>query len=199
MKRIDQAENTKRKILKAAIDLMGEQGKKGLTASALIERAEISKGALYHHFKSLDQVPFAAFEVFVEDFVAVSYQDYRTGKKYLLSLGENHFKTICERNKLTRAYIAFLESSLDNPEIKKYIEQMVFQLIDYMQEAIFYFYKCRLSKKQKEHLAFLIGVILDGMALYYLIMEDKSLFMESWKILVKMVDDYLTNLSVKEM
>lgn len=50
------------KIITAACELIGEHGYAGVTASALVKRAGISKGGLYHHFDRLNDVIIAAYE-----------------------------------------------------------------------------------------------------------------------------------------
>ena len=53
---------TRAQIIAAACDLIGERGYEGVTTAALVERAGVSKGGLYHHFESLTDVIMAAYE-----------------------------------------------------------------------------------------------------------------------------------------
>lgn len=57
-----QGEQTKELIVEAACDLISESGYHSVTAAALIERAGVSKGGLYHHFRTLDDVIIKAYE-----------------------------------------------------------------------------------------------------------------------------------------
>ena len=56
------AYKTRAQIIDAACQLIGESGYEALTAAALVEKAGISKGGLYHHFDRLTDVVIAAYE-----------------------------------------------------------------------------------------------------------------------------------------
>lgn len=47
-------ENTQRKLIDAALQLLHEEGFKGATLQAIARRAQVSLGALQHHFKTRD-------------------------------------------------------------------------------------------------------------------------------------------------
>ena len=53
---------TRARIIEAARSLIGEQGYEAMTASALVEKAGVSKGGLYHHFDRLTDVIVAVYE-----------------------------------------------------------------------------------------------------------------------------------------
>ena len=77
---------TREKILASALQILGESGHEGLTSQALIEKAGISKGNLYHHFKTLDEVPVAAFEAILEELqslVDVNFDMVEWNEKHL--------------------------------------------------------------------------------------------------------------------
>ena len=47
---------TRDKILFAAAEIFDEHGYAGATLSMILKRAQVTKGALYHHFRSKDQI-----------------------------------------------------------------------------------------------------------------------------------------------
>ena len=53
-------ENAKTKLLGAALGLIRERGFSATTVDALCERAGVTKGAFFHHFKSKDELGVAA-------------------------------------------------------------------------------------------------------------------------------------------
>jgi TetR/AcrR family transcriptional repressor of nem operon len=55
-------ENAKTKLLNAALALIRERGFSATTVDALCERAGVTKGAFFHHFKSKDELGVAAAE-----------------------------------------------------------------------------------------------------------------------------------------
>lgn len=62
MARQVRSEATRRKLLDAAIDVFGEVGYVAAGRTAIIERAGVTKGALYHHFESMDALVTAIIE-----------------------------------------------------------------------------------------------------------------------------------------
>ena len=54
--------NAKQKLLDAAFALIRERGFSATTVDALCERAGVTKGAFFHHFKSKDELGVAAAE-----------------------------------------------------------------------------------------------------------------------------------------
>lgn len=62
MARQVRSEVTRRKLLDAAIDVFGEVGYVAAGRTAIIERAGVTKGALYHHFDSMESLVVAIIE-----------------------------------------------------------------------------------------------------------------------------------------
>lgn len=62
MARQVRSEATRRKILDAAIDVFGDVGYAAAGRAAIIERAGMTKGALYHHFDSMEALASAIID-----------------------------------------------------------------------------------------------------------------------------------------
>lgn len=62
MARQVRSETTRRKILDAAIDVFSEVGYSAAGRGAIIERLGMTKGALYHHFDSMESLASAIIE-----------------------------------------------------------------------------------------------------------------------------------------
>jgi AcrR family transcriptional regulator len=62
MARQVRSEATRRKILDAAIDVFNEVGYAAADRSAIIERTGMTKGALYHHFDSMESLAAAIID-----------------------------------------------------------------------------------------------------------------------------------------
>lgn len=56
----------KEKFLFATFEIIAEKGAEALSASELIKKTESSKGALFHHFKTLDELCLASLSFFKE-------------------------------------------------------------------------------------------------------------------------------------
>lgn len=62
MARQVRSEATRRKLLDAAIEVFGEDGYVAAGRTSIIERAGVTKGALYHHFESMESLVTAIIE-----------------------------------------------------------------------------------------------------------------------------------------
>lgn len=65
-KRTEQAENTRRKLLYTAYQLIREEGYPALTIRKLCERSGVSTGAFYHHYSSKEDLITQGFMTFDE-------------------------------------------------------------------------------------------------------------------------------------
>lgn len=54
--------DTRAAIIEAAVSILGHEGPAGLTASALTRAVGISKATLFHHFRTIDEIPLVALE-----------------------------------------------------------------------------------------------------------------------------------------
>ncbi len=83
-------ESTYHKILNAAYELFSEKGYEATGISMIVERAGVSKGALYHYFKSKEELLFSVFEMVLsealkENTLKIPFQE--DPKKALLDMG----------------------------------------------------------------------------------------------------------------
>lgn len=76
MIRIEQAKNTKSKILETARTLAIENGFENLTIREVCKNAGISIGAFYHHFKSKEELMNESFMIYDET-LALNLNNYR--------------------------------------------------------------------------------------------------------------------------
>lgn len=66
-RRAKAATATRKRILKATLELYRELGVAGTTLSAVAERADVARGTILHHFGSADGLLGAAVELLLED------------------------------------------------------------------------------------------------------------------------------------
>lgn len=85
--KIVQGQETRQRLVDAAVAVIEDPGK-SMTTKSLLDEAKITKGAVYHHFQSLDELWLEAFEAIVrgreprERFVdkqATSLSEYLSG------------------------------------------------------------------------------------------------------------------------
>src|SRR5439155_22310581 len=54
-------ESTRQRIVSAAVSLFAEQGYDATSVNQVVQRAQVAKGALYHHFTSKDDLLFEVY------------------------------------------------------------------------------------------------------------------------------------------
>ncbi len=78
IRRVRDAERTIALLKKATMDQLISSGFAGLSVGPIAERAGVSCGALFHHFRSKDRLVAAAFEELLKDFAE---QMHEVGRK----------------------------------------------------------------------------------------------------------------------
>ncbi|MFN9068303.1 MAG: TetR/AcrR family transcriptional regulator, partial [Bdellovibrionales bacterium] len=83
----------KEKFLIATLEIVAEKGPEGLSASELIKRTDSSKGALFHHFKTLEELCYSSLVYYVE-FLSQNFHLKPTGnfKDCLINFTEDSKK-----------------------------------------------------------------------------------------------------------
>jgi AcrR family transcriptional regulator len=61
-RRVDRGQTTRQRLIEVATELFAQRGYEGTSIEAVLERAEVSRGSLYHHFPGKDRL----FEAVVE-------------------------------------------------------------------------------------------------------------------------------------
>ena len=135
---IDNSHDTKKKIVFSAIELLAKGGYEAFTAKNIVNKAGISKGSLYHHFKSIDDIPVEAIK------------QLRNSKMYLPSLKldlffsiddylNNYYDLFIENAKerdILSIYLFFDQKSLDNEEYRINKNYITDDLLNYHKPQI---------------------------------------------------------------
>lgn len=109
-------------ILDAAIEIMSTEGYEGLSASRLAAAASISKANLFHHFRTLEDVPIAAFEVIANQIVAAQLPANGTAHDFIAAMGELALATLAERRGFYAAYVSFLARAVFELRLKHSVQ-----------------------------------------------------------------------------
>jgi AcrR family transcriptional regulator len=95
----DRRAATQGAILKAARKLFGEAGFQATTMDDIASAARVAKGAVYHHFKTKEDVFEAVFEEVSRDLVAEIAKVSRAEKDVLVAMaaGTQHYLAACAK------------------------------------------------------------------------------------------------------
>jgi AcrR family transcriptional regulator len=87
----ERSTETRKRLLKATIDLLIERGYARLTTADIAKRAGVSNGARVHHFPTKEELVVAANEQAYADAIALGTQRARSSKKPVRDLIEDLF------------------------------------------------------------------------------------------------------------
>ena len=115
-------ENMKRKIVRAATKNFAKKGYANTTIDLVAKSAKVSKGGLYHHFQSKEDL-----------FIAVLFQNiafvketnstlYQNPKNLLRDLEETYDQVIDGPIDLARIWVEGVAESMYNPKLRKLLE-----------------------------------------------------------------------------
>jgi AcrR family transcriptional regulator len=95
----DRRAATQAAILKAARKLFGDDGFQATTMDDIASAARVAKGAVYHHFKTKEDVFEAVFEEVSRDLVAEIARVSRAEKDVLIAMatGTQHYLAACSK------------------------------------------------------------------------------------------------------
>jgi len=95
----DRRAATQAAILKAARNLFGDGGFQATTMDDIASAARVAKGAVYHHFKTKEDVFEAVFEEVSRDLVAEIAKVSRAEKDVLVAMaaGTQHYLAACSK------------------------------------------------------------------------------------------------------
>jgi len=121
---------TRRSILRAAVEIISHSGLDALTAGRLIEQASISKGGLYHHFRTMEAVETEVLELLTQGLL-MDIREYPSpeSKDDFFELMESQLlRCFAVDNLYVRALFGFISASAHNKTrqcmIRRFIDEV---------------------------------------------------------------------------
>ncbi|MCB1516934.1 MAG: TetR/AcrR family transcriptional regulator [Hyphomicrobiaceae bacterium] len=181
-------EDTRNRILDAAIGLLGEAGIEGFSAANLAAVAGVSKANLFHHFESLDQIVLEAFERFALNMPMMTPTEDMDLRGWLIGMGDSMFGLDERESEAVRAYFLFVAKALFDEKLRKTVLGTVEQASAMMIDIVRQFSRAGTSDTEVEALGNLIFTTADGMALHFFAFpERRHLVAAGWGALVNAV------------
>ncbi|WP_415901316.1 TetR/AcrR family transcriptional regulator [Neptuniibacter sp. QD29_5] len=120
------ADLTKSLILNAAIRIISEDGLQALTAGRLIAEAGVSKGGLYHHFRTMTEVEIEVLQLLSSKLLLSlqSYQAPKTKVEFLDRLETEFFDCLITHDETARALFGYVSSTTFNQQIRVLLRQL---------------------------------------------------------------------------
>lgn len=122
-------------IVNAAVEIFLEKGFEGASMAAIAEKAQISKGGLYHHFSSKDEILYYANEKLNEpiyEYVrrASENPDPVAGIRWYI---KNYVCYWLEHQKELTFFFLSMVKAISSPEIWKHYEEYYNHMIDFIE------------------------------------------------------------------
>ncbi|HTB30960.1 MAG TPA: TetR/AcrR family transcriptional regulator [Bacteroidia bacterium] len=153
--------NTREYILKTALHLFMENGYKGTSYQDLIKKTGLSKGAIYHHFKSKDDILTSVFEFMYKASVQATplepesvVKDEQSFIKLYVDIKKAQlegFKKFLGVKKIKfNRFLFFFEAINENDALKKFGAEALRYEIDFLEKFFIGLKKHRKLPKDKD-------------------------------------------------
>ena len=182
-------------ITQAAIEVFLEKGYENTTMEAIAQKAEISKGGLYHYFPSKDMVLVFANEKISEKVTEImkSTQNCSTIREGIMHYIESYIRYWLENSQETAFLFLSIAKIMEKPELLKYYHQYTVDYIAFLEGA---FTMGIQQGEFKEHnvrtSALTLMAALDGILSYMLF--DEGLILE--EVLENFEEKFITPIEI---
>lgn len=164
-------EQTRQKIIMAALQAFGEKGYASTTVSQIAKEAGISKGLIYHYYNSKEEVLKGIFDMMVQEGETLmqGWQD-KTPREQLKQLisGSVHFM------KNQTHVMRFMTALAIQPAVIADLEEVMEAEKERMMQRYQKVFK-DLGYEDPELEAYSLGAYLDGIGLGYMVVKDYPL------------------------
>lgn len=177
--RFEKGRKTKDKILHSALEIICNNGIKGLSASKIAELAQISKSTVFHHFKTVEEIPFTILEqvgdTLTRELTAANHDNF---KSYLYHLGEMTFNEESQNMMFFRALFSFYQTATFDPKYSRAVTKCSQSFKESINALIDSFYS--VQEEKKNTISTLIYTTIDGLGMHYLIAPVGDNFLSKW-------------------
>tara|TARA_R100000365_G_C2724924_1_gene56482 strand:+ start:135 stop:710 length:576 start_codon:yes stop_codon:yes gene_type:complete len=180
--------NKRQDLVEAAVGLLAEGGGEALTASALAERAGVSKANVFHHFARLDDIVLEAFEAFLMNMPSMQPAPDMELRDWLMALGADTTASMDADPALSGAYFGFVAKARTDAHLREKLAALALRVRGQFAAALGELVPDRFSETERQALAALILVAGDGLALHrHLFPDQVSSQAAAWARFVEMI------------
>lgn len=172
---------TRRSIVRAAIVIIAQQGLDALTAGRLIEQASVSKGGLYHHFRTMAAVETEVLELLTQTVLQeVKSSEQPASTEAFFDLVEGQlFKCFSVDNLSIKALFGFLSASVHNKErqliIRRFMDEIALIRLEQLKRV-----SPHLSHMELNAVVQAIASLQVGLVARYFLAEDLVSLRNYW-------------------
>lgn len=172
-------EESKKKIIEAAISIVSLEGSKGLSAKKISDIAGISKSNVFHHFGSVEGIMEEIMRSISSSyFEPVNDGDFESLESFFDLLGNIAFNLNEKEITQYKVVFSFYNDTMFKDKFKSDLRNLKKRFADYLRESVLTIEKIEIDNE----LAELIAIDLDGLGLHFLIEEDFDKYIKLWSI-----------------
>ncbi len=170
------SKDRKQKIINAANSVIDKQGLHNTTVQAILDEADISKGGLYHHYKSKNAI---LYDVLAQEFIDTIRMTNKVAegetspeeiRRELAEVMDSRFAKTTQ-NKL-QSYLIFEAVLGDDQELRHKLIEQYDSWIERLKNLLIYAYDSPLSPYH-ESMAIILLATIDGLLIQDLLYGEK--------------------------
>jgi len=176
------ADLTRSLILNAAVRIVSKDGLKALTAGRLITEAGVSKGGLYHHFRTMSDVEVEVLEL-ISSKLLLSLQTYAqptSKEEFLDTIEVELFDCLIGNDELPCCLFAYISEAKNNPPmqslLRKFIEDVSLLRFQLLQNL-----KIGLTTVATQNIVEQIATMQLGLMTRFYLTEDQVSVLNYWR------------------
>jgi len=186
--RIEKGKKTKENILLASLEILFKEGRNGFSIRKLAQRAGVSSGNIYHHFKNMDEILEEAFkyDLKISSTLMKSFEF-----NDLESLIENFVVNIItifkqKKENCQTSHDPFLELVSTNKNFLAILKNMESDMKTWFMGELKKFLKKELPKEKEKYLTDIMSLYIEGARTnIFFIKKDTESYINTWRILSK--------------
>ncbi|MCX7745790.1 MAG: TetR/AcrR family transcriptional regulator [Clostridia bacterium] len=190
-KRMEKGEQTRTRILNAAITVIAENGIKEVSAAKLANATGVSKSNIFHHFKSVDEILMGVLYIIFDDLLAPMSQKHGSLEEFLNAMGQSVFHVPKEYLKIFKAFFSFYHEGMFNSKYQKVLADCTSQITDIICKQLTELTPGSVTQEACQSVATLLLSMIDGMGLHYLLKEEGDHFEQAWRLQVQLLCRHL--------
>jgi len=172
---------TKKKIIESACLLLAREGLHGVNAAALAKQAGVSKGALYHHFPSMDEVVSSCFEKTATDvYGELQFLRPRNLSEYLDAVENVLFNKLLNDKNRIRIFYELSPKVIFEKKFQSRRRLMFDKVIKIMTKRLLNTFEEPISEKHLEKILSGVGAFVTGLSYQSLSMRSSEESREIW-------------------
>lgn len=186
-KRMEKGEQTRARILNAAITIIAENGIKEVSAAKLATATGVSKSNIFHHFKSIDDILIGVLHILFNDLLVPMTLEYPDVEEFLKSIGKSVFHVPEEHLNLFKAFFSFYHEGMFNSEYQKVLASYTGQITELISKQLAQLAPIPVAQETLESTATIILSMIDGMGLHYLLNGNGLHYEQAWRLQVQLI------------